>query len=65
MSVITPPLINPTATLVAAGWKLMPDGQWRSPLTQRDFTEREAIAVDSIKPRSRNLIYRPRKFARR
>ncbi len=56
--------MNIADTLTATGWRLMPDGQWRSPLTQRDFSEREAIAMASIKPRTRNLIYRPR-FVRR
>ena len=51
-------------TISAQGWKLAPDGSWLSPLTGNRFTEREALAIASLKPRNRNPIYRPRRFAR-
>ena len=56
--------MNTADILTAAGWKSTGNGQWLSPLTGHVFTERHALAIAAIKPRTRNPIYRPRKFVR-
>ena len=46
--------------LEAAGWTVIEDGFWKSPLTGNRFPERAAVAVVNIKPRTYSPIYRPR-----
>jgi hypothetical protein len=55
------------AVLLAAGWKLAPDGRWTSPLTRHAFDELAALSLARLMPLTRDSrrANRRHRFARR